>query len=278
MSFERLEIAASPCPNDVFILSGLIEKKVKLPFEITFKLTDIETLNTLALKREYPIIKASFAIYPLICEDYEILSCGSALGFGVGPILISREDFNLKEDEDFTGKRVALPGKYTTANFLYDLFFNGKGEKVFLFYHQIIPALLEKRVDLGVLIHEGRFVYKKYGFKLISDLGELWEKKTGAPLPLGGFFIKRELPKEIKKEVLQALRKSLEYAWKHKEEIYPLLKKYSQELDREVIFRHIETYVNKFTFRLEDEALSSLQIFMHLLGLKEDIQKYLWDI
>lgn len=275
MPFERVEIAASPCPNDVFILSGFLENKIQPPFEITFTFADIETLNELALEGKYPVVKASFAIYPLICEDYQILSCGSALGFGVGPILISRED--IKPDEDFSEKRIALPGKHTTAHFLYDFFFYGKGKKMFLFYHEVIPALLDKKADLGVLIHEGRFVYQKYGLKLISDLGELWERKTEAPLPLGGFFIKRNLSDEMKKEILRCLRKSLQYAWEHKEEVYPLLKKYAQELDKEVIFRHVETYVNRFTLRLEEEALEGLKIFMNFFGLKGDIQKFIWE-
>ncbi len=275
MSSERVEIAASPCPNDVFILSGLLEKKILTPFEITFKFADIETLNELALRKEIPVIKASFAIYPHICEDYEILSCGSALGFGVGPILISRDEFS--DERDLQGRKIALPGKFTTANFLYDFFFNGKGEKIFLPYHEIIPALLERKADFGVLIHEGRFVYEKYGLKLVCDLGELWEKKTTAPLPLGGFFIKRGLSDNLKKEILKVLRKSLQYAWEHREEVYPLLKQYAQELEKEVIFKHVETYVNRFTFRLEGEALYGLKIFMEFLGLRGGIKKFIWE-
>lgn len=275
MSFERVEIAASPCPNDIFLLSGLIERKVETPFEIIFRFADIETLNELALRREIPVIKASFGIYPQIFQEYQILSCGSALGFGVGPILVSRKDF--EENTDFTGKRIALPGKHTTANFLYDFFFGGKGEKCFLFYHEIIPALLEKRVDLGVLIHEGRFVYEKYGLKLLYDLGRLWEEKTASPLPLGGFFIKRELPEELKKEILKALRRSLKYAWEQKDLLYPLLKRYAQELEKEVILKHVEAYVNKFTYRLEGEALYGLKIFMEFNGLKGDIGDYIWE-
>lgn len=275
MYSERVEIAASPCPNDVFILSGLLYKKIQPSFEITIRLADIETLNELALKKEISVIKASFAIYPLIYEEYEILSCGSALGFGVGPILISQKEISI--NTELTGKRVAIPGRYTTANFLYDFFFNGKGDKIFLPYHEIIPALLNKKADFGVLIHEGRFVYENYGLKLVCDLGELWEKKTTSPLPLGGFFIKRGLSDKVKNEILSALRKSLQYAWEHKEEVYPLLKSYAQELDRAVIFKHVETYVNRFTYRLEGEALEGLKIFMNFLGLKGDIKKFIWE-
>lgn len=275
MPCERVEIAASPCPNDIFILAGLLEKKIQLPFEITFRFKDIETLNELALKKGPSVIKASFAIYSLIYEEYEILSCGSALGFGVGPILISQKE--ISSNIELIGKKIAIPGRHTTANFLYDFFFNGKGEKIYLLYNEIIPSLLSKKTDLGVLIHEGRFVYKKHGLKLVCDLGELWEKKTAAPLPLGGFFIKRNLPDEVKNEILAALRKSLQYAWEHKEEVYPLLKQYAQELDRSVIFEHVETYVNRFTYRLEGEALQGLKIFMNFLGLKGDIEEFIWD-
>jgi len=274
MSNQRVEVALSPCPNDVFILSGLLEKKIATPLEFSFHFADIETLNALALKGEVPVIKTSFALYPRLFETYEILSCGSALGFGVGPLLVSKRP--LKEN-DFSGLKVAIPGRYTTANFLYDFFFEGKGEKLYLPYHEIVPALLEEKADLGVLIHEGRFVYEKYGLVLIADLGELWEKKTGAPLPLGGFLVKRELPRKTKLEILRAFRDSLIYGLAHKEEVYPLLKRYAQELEREVIYRHVETFVNNYTFRLEGKALQGLSIFFDFLGLKEAPTKFIFE-
>lgn len=271
---KRVEIALSPCPNDVFFLSGLILKRVLPPFDLSFHFADIESLNESVLKKEFPVIKASFAIYPEIYKDYEILGAGSALGFGVGPILVSHTYLQ----ENFSGLKLALPGKYTTAHFLWNHFFGSFSvEKLFLPYNEIISALRARKVDLGLLIHEGRFVYEKYGLYKISDLGALWERETQAPLPLGGFFIKRDLPTEIKKEVLRIFRKSLEYASLHKEEVYPLLKQYAQEMEKEVIFKHIETYVNKYTYKLEGEGLEGLKIFLKHLGMEGNFPEFLWE-
>lgn len=270
-----MEIVLSPCPNDVFILSGLILKKIPTSLNISFQFADIETLNELLLQKKYPIIKASFAVYPEVYKEYQILGVGSALGYGVGPILVSKY---IHKDMDFTGLKVALPGKHTTAHFLWNYFYKFEVEKIFLTYDAIIPALLEGKADLGILIHEGRFVYEKYGLYLISDLGALWEKKHKALLPLGGFFIKRKISEETKNEIYALFKKSLDYAWANKEEVYMLLEKYAQELDREVIFRHIATYVNKYTYELEDEAKKGLKIFFETFGMRDPLEHYIWEV
>ncbi len=275
MHSERLEIALSPCPNDVFLVAGLILKKVPHSLDLTFHFVDIETLNEFLLEKKFPVIKGSFAVYSEILRDYEILGVGSALGFGVGPILVAKESHR---GGDFSGLKIALPGRHTTAHFLWNYFYgDAKVEKLFLPFNEIIPALLEGKADLGILIHEGRFVYQKYQLTLVSDLGALWERETKAPLPLGGFFIKRELPRPLKNEILKLFRQSLNYALSHREEVYPLLKEYAQELDKEVIFKHIDTYVNPFTYRLEGEGLRGLEIFLKALGLKEALSNYLWE-
>ena len=274
MLSKRVEIATSPCPNDVFLLSGLILKRIPTSLNLEFHFADIETLNNLALSKSYPVIKASFALYPRIEETYQILACGSAMGYGVGPLLVSRKKANLAESSCL---KVALPGRFTTAHFLFDHFYPHLTERIFLPYHQIIPALIKGEADLGVLIHEGRFVFAQYGLTLVADLGKLWEEKTKVPLPLGSFFIKRDYPPHLKGEILSLFRKSLDFAWEHKEELYPLLKKYAQELEREVIFSHVETYVNNYTYRLEGKALEGLRIFLKHLGLAFDPQLHLWE-
>ncbi len=271
---ERVEITASPCPNDVFILSGLILHKVLTPWEYSIRLADIETLNHWALQGAFPVIKASFALYPEIHSRYQILSCGSALGFGVGPLLVSRKEL---KGPDLENLKVGIPGKYTTAHFLFNFFYPEGCQKVFLGYHEIIPALLRGHIDLGVLIHEGRFVYSTYGLFLVQDLGALWEEKVKAPLPLGGFFIQRDLKEEKKNKILQDLRKSLDYAWKNSTEVYPLLKTHAQELSEEVISQHVKTYVNPFTFKLEGEAIRALKVFFEVLGIKEDPENFIWE-
>lgn len=269
---QRVEIALSFCPNDVFILSGLILEKIKSTLSLEFLFADIERLNNWALEARFPVIKTSFALYPHLATHYEILGCGTAMGFGVGPILVS-----LEEDLELSSKKVALPGKFTTANFLMELFFSQSYERVYLPYQEIIPSLLAKKVDFGVLIHEGRFVYQRYGLNLLADLGILWESKTGLPLPLGGFLIRRDLTRELKDEVLKLFRESLKYSQDHREEVYPLLKKYAQELDWDIIFKHVNTFVNDYTYRLKDEALAGLRVFFSHLGFQFNTEEHLWE-
>lgn len=278
MFSQRVEIALSPCPNDVFILSGLILGSIKTTLEVGFIFADIEELNTWALEGRFSVIKASFALYPQIASNYEIMGCGSAIGFGLGPLLVSLREVSFNPaNKNSINKRVALPGRFTTANFLMDFLFPQVYEKVYLPYHEIIPTLLAQRVDYGVLIHEGRFVFEKYGLKLVADLGKLWEQATKLPLPLGGFFIKRSLPEELKRTLLWSFRRSLEFAQKNRKEVYFLLKQHAQELEPEVIFKHVDTYVNRFTYKLTKEAVESFRVFFQYLRFAFDPKRDIWE-
>ncbi len=271
MSLPKLEIAISPCPNDVFIFSGLILKKVEIPVEVSFSFYDIEELNMLALKGSFPIIKASFALLKELCPCYQVLSVGSALGFGTGPVLVAKELPYPKPP------KVALPGFHTTAYLLFNLFFKDEAEKVFMPFYQIIPSLLKGEVDLGVLIHEGRFVYKDYGLKLVADLGSLWEETYRVPLPLGGIFVERSLSTTSKNFLLTAIQKSLDFAWANLPLVRPLLKKYAQELDDETIFKHIKTFVNDFTYSLKEEGKRALRILAQAQGLNLKEEDLFWE-
>jgi 1,4-dihydroxy-6-naphthoate synthase len=275
MLSEKLEIALSPCPNDVFIVSGIILKKIKSPFEVNFYFEDIETLNNLAIKRVFPIIKASFAIWNFIFSDYELLPVGSALGFGVGPLLVGLKSYSI---EDFSKLKIAIPGKYTTAHMLFNFYYQDKIEKIFVKYDQVIPFLLEGKTELGILIHEGRFLYYKYGLHKILDLGEYWEKITKAPLPLGGFFIKKALSKKIKNEIVNLFRKSINWAKNNWGEVFPLLKNYAQEMEEEIIKKHVDTYVNEYTYELKDFALEGLTILKDFLNIKKSLKDLIWGI
>lgn len=275
MLSEKLEIALSPCPNDVFIVSGIILKKIKSPFEVNFYFEDIETLNNLAIKRVFPIIKASFAIWNFIFSDYELLPVGSALGFSVGPLLVGLKSYSI---EDFSKLKIAIPGKHTTAHMLFNFYYPDKIEKIFVKYDQVIPFLLEGKTELGILIHEGRFLYYKYGLHKILDLGEYWEKITKAPLPLGGFFIKKALSKKIKNEIVNLFRKSINWAKNNWEEVFPLLKSYAQEMEEEIIKKHVDTYVNEYTYELKDFALEGLTILKDFLNIKKSLKDLIWGI
>ncbi len=274
MSSERVEIALSPCPNDVFILAGLLLNKVTSSLSYSFTFKDIENLNELALSKSFSVIKASFALYPQITESYQVLSTGAALGFGIGPLLVKKANQNSKAEEIIVG----IPGKYTTAHFLFKLFYKGSYKKAFLPYFEIIPALLREEITWGILIHEGRFIFEKYGLSLITDLGVIWEEKLKVPRPLGGFFIKRNLPEDLKNTILRDFRKSLKWAKENKEATLPILKQYAQELDPAIIFKHVETYVNHYTFRLEKEALEGLKKFLDIENYSWNPKKDLWEI
>lgn len=275
MHNQKLEVALSPCPNDVFIISGIFLKKWELPFEFIFHFEDIETLNNLAIKGLFPVIKTSFAIWHLIYNKYELLPVGTALGFGVGPLLVGNKPYSI---EEFDKLKIALPGKYTTAHFLFNFFYPKKIEKVFVSYDKIIPFLLEGKADIGVLIHEGRFVYSKYHLYKIVDLGEYWESVNQAPLPLGGFFVQKELSEKIKNTITQLFRESINWAKNNWKEVFPLLKLYAQELDEETIKKHIDTYVSEYTYELRDLALKGITIFKDLLGIKDPLKNLVWGI
>uniref|UniRef100_A0A7C4P197 1,4-dihydroxy-6-naphthoate synthase n=1 Tax=Thermodesulfobacterium geofontis TaxID=1295609 RepID=A0A7C4P197_9BACT len=248
---------------------------MKSPFEVNFYFEDIETLNNLAIKRAFPIIKASFAIWNFIFFDYELLPVGSALGFGVGPLLVGLKSYSI---EDFSKLKIAIPGKHTTAHMLFNFYYQDKIEKIFVKYDQVIPFLLEGKTELGILIHEGRFLYYKYGLHKILDLGEYWEKITKAPLPLGGFFIKKALSKKIKNEIVNLFRKSINWAKNNWGEVFPLLKNYAQEMEEEIIKKHVDTYVNKYTYELKDFALEGLTILKDFLNIKKSLKDLIWGI
>ncbi len=271
MHQSKLEVAISPCPNDVFIFSGIILQKVESPVDFEVHFYDIEQLNRFALKGSYPVIKASFAILSELSEGYQVLNVGSALGFKTGPIVVAKTLPYPKKP------RVGLPGEHTTANLLFRNFFPEDYEEVFLPFHQIIPNLLEGNIDLGVLIHEGRFVYERYGLKLVSDLGLLWGEKHNLPLPLGGIFIRKDLPSELKWMVLKGIKDSLAFAKENWEEVLPLLKKYAQELDEETIKWHVETFVNDFTESLGQDGVLAIKTLLKYQGVKdEDMKDLFW--
>ncbi len=273
MYCSSLEIALSPCPNDVFIVSALLLKKIATPVELKFHFEDIETLNHWAINRKYPVIKTSFAIWNYLFSDYYLSPVGSALGFGVGPLLVGNKAYSI---QDFPDLKIAIPGKHTTAHFLFNFFYQGKIEKVFVRYDKIIPYLLKNKAQLGILIHEGRFVYSNYGLTKLVDLGAFWENKNQAPIPLGGFFIKKDLPDKTKNAIIKVFKESLNWAKMNLKEVLPLLKKYAQELDEKVIKNHVETYVNEYTFDLRDEALKGLEVLKNLLNIEKPLENLIW--
>jgi len=281
----KLSLGFSPCPNDTFIFDAMIHQKIDtegLSFDVIFD--DVETLNQKAFRAELDITKLSYHAYAYLTENYVLLHAGSALGFGVGPLLIcakpeySSIDFESLKSH-FSYLKIGIPGKYTTANFLLSLAFPEAKNKIEMKFSEIESALLNHQIDMGVIIHENRFTYQEKGLKKIIDLGEFWENLTRGPIPLGGIMIKRDLPEEIKQKVNRIIRRSVEYAFDHPESGMDFICSLSQEMSLEVINKHIELYVNKFSLDLGVEGKKAVQTFFdeaHKVGIIPETKQNLF--
>jgi 1,4-dihydroxy-6-naphthoate synthase len=234
-----------------------------LSFDTT--LADIENLNNYALQNKFDIIKISYAFYPKISDKYQILDSGSALGYGNGPILVSKYPIDISKVESI---QVAIPGINTTANFLLSIAFPGIQKKIEIIFSDIEDAVISGRVDAGLLIHEGRFTYQKKGLKLIADLGKWWEQHTNLAIPLGGIMIKRALPEKIKISVNKILKNSISHAFRHPLEASAYIKANAQEMDNDVIHEHIKLYVNEYSLDLGPKGRKAIEnLFEKALGL-----------
>ncbi|KQS41188.1 menaquinone biosynthesis family protein [Pedobacter sp. Leaf194] len=258
----KLTLGFSPCPNDTFIFDALIHHKIDtegLEFEVLFD--DVETLNQKALKGELDITKLSFHAFAYVADQYALLDAGSALGFGVGPLLISKKDFSGGLDANL---KVGIPGKYTTANFLLGIAYPQLQNKELMVFSEIEAALLEEQIDLGLIIHENRFTYQDKGLNKIVDLGDYWEKLTGCAIPLGGIVINRNLDKEIQLKVNRLIRQSVEYAFAHPKSCIEFIKQHAQEMDEAVMYKHIDLYVNKYSINLGEEGRKAVDTLFKL--------------
>jgi 1,4-dihydroxy-6-naphthoate synthase len=258
---RTLSLGYSPCPNDTFIFYALVHSKIDTG-DLSFKevLLDVETLNKMALSAELDITKISYHAFGHLREDYCLLRSGSAMGRNCGPLIVSKEDYTLK---DLKGKRIAIPGRLTTANLLLQLLtFDSEiqlSSTIEMPFHKIMDSVAKGDVDAGLIIHEGRFTYSFYGLKRIVDLGEWWEDTTGLPLPLGAILAKRNLGEDLINRVDSFIRNSIEYSLNHKEESGVYIKQHSQELEGQVIEQHINLYVNDFSLDISKEGLSAVR-------------------
>ena len=252
----KLTLGFSPCPNDTFIFEALIHHKIDtegLEFEVVFD--DVETLNKKAFKAELDVTKLSYHAFAYALKDYVLLDAGSALGFGVGPMLICKAPHDLNDPN----LRVGIPGKYTTANFLLSLAYPHLKNKKEMVFSDIEQRLINNEIDVGLIIHENRFTYQNKGLIKVKDLGEYWEETTDCAIPLGGIVIKRSLSDEIKQKVNQLIRKSVEFAFENPKSALPFIKQYAQEMEESVMYQHIDLYVNKYSVNLGDEGKKAIK-------------------
>ena len=244
----KLSLGFSPCPNDTFIFDAMIHQKIDtegLEFDVVME--DVEQLNQKAFKGDLDITKLSYHAFAYVFENYALLQSGSALGNNCGPLLIAKKSLS---NEEIEHAKIAIPGKYTTANFLLSLAFPNIKNKVEMLFSEIEDAVLNEDVDVGLIIHENRFTYASKGLIELMDLGEYWESTTQLPIPLGGIVVKRILPHPIQSKIDRVLKRSVEFAMKNPDQTLDFVSQYAQEMEPKVMFQHINLYVNNFTVDL----------------------------
>ena len=261
MNKQIIPIGFSPCPNDTFIFDALVNQKINtgnLQFEPV--LEDVQTLNFWALEGKLPVTKLSYGVLPLVLNRYNLLHSGSALGRGVGPLLITKGDIAAGEISE---SLIAIPGENTTAHLLFSLAYPGAKNKIFLRYNEIENFVLSGK-GLGVIIHENRFTYADKGLKKITDLGDYWEKQTGNPIPLGGIVISKNMQPQIQQVVDALIKQSIQFAFSNYPELNDYIRMHSQEMSEEVMRKHIDLYVNEYSLDLGEEGINAVR---KLLGI-----------
>lgn len=257
----EFEIGFSPCPNDTFIFDALVNHKIDTK-GYTFKvhLQDVQTLNEWAIAGKLPFSKISYGVWPLVKNNYSLLTSGGALGKGVGPLLVYKEDASRPEGKpDASTMRVAIPGVNTTAHLLFSLAFPNVTNKEFLVFNEIENAVLNGKVDAGVIIHENRFTYADKGLSKWMDLGTYFEETFNAPIPLGGIIARNDINANEIAIIDDLIKQSVQYAFANSCDMLPdYVKHHSQEMSEQVMRQHIDLYVNDFTVDMGDTGRKAI--------------------
>ena len=262
----KLTLGFSPCPNDTFIFDAMVHGRIDTEgLEFDYFLADVEELNRKAFSGTPDITKMSIHAFAYAAKDYMILDAGAALGHRNGPLLISRSKPGAI---DVNKARIAIPGKYTTANLLFSIAWPDSTNKTEYLFSDIEDILLRDVADAGLIIHETRFTYEKKGLHKIADMGEYWEKLTGLPIPLGIIGVNRKLPQDIALKINRIVKRSLEYAYQDSLASFDFVSSNAREMDAEVMNKHIKLYVNKFTLNLGKEGKSAISDLFSLASEK----------
>jgi 1,4-dihydroxy-6-naphthoate synthase len=255
----KLSLGISTCPNDTFAFHGILRRAVDLRgLEFDVRLLDVQQLNEQLAAGALDYSKASFYASLHLAGRYGVVRAGSALGMGVGPLLLAARDGAVPGAES----RVLCPGAWTTAALLFQCLHPEARRIEHRVFSEIMPALKRDEADFGVVIHEGRFTYRQEGLALVEDLGVSWERLTGGPVPLGGILGRLEIPDEVHVRFCAVLRDSISYAYAHRDEVFATMQRYAQELEPDVIWSHVDLYVNEYTVDLGQtgvDALATLQ-------------------
>ncbi|MEO6829213.1 MAG: MqnA/MqnD/SBP family protein [Acidobacteriaceae bacterium] len=254
---REISIAHSPDSDDAFMFYGLATEKVRVPgYRFSHTLTDIETLNQKAMTEAfYDVTAISFHAYPYVQENYALMPCGGSVGEGYGPMIVAKRSYSLDEVRRV---KIAVPGKLTTANLVLQMALPGVETEIVPF-DEIIPQVLADKFDAGLIIHEGQLTYLRDGLKCVLDMGTWWRDLTGLPLPLGGNAIRRSLGTPVHRMMNQALRDSVGYALKHREEALAHAMQYARDLDTESANRFVGMYVNERTLDYGEDGKEAIR-------------------
>ncbi|MGW4380034.1 1,4-dihydroxy-6-naphthoate synthase [Kitasatospora sp. NPDC004531] len=258
---EPLSVAYSPCPNDTFVFHAWAHGLVAGADAPEVRFADIDITNGLAERGELDVLKISYGQLPWVLDEYALLPCGGALGRGCGPLVLTAAPIDAAE---LAGRRVAVPSERSTAYLLFRLWAaeavpGGFGEIVVLPFHEIMPAVRDGRVDAGLVIHEARFTYQRYGLHCLADMGEAWEAATGLPIPLGAIVARRSLGAERLRELADTVRSSVRQAWADPAASRQYVLAHAQEMDPAVADQHIGLYVNEFTPDLGEDGYAAVR-------------------
>jgi len=247
-----LSLAVSPCPNDTFVFHALVHGLIPGAPEVNLTFADVDVTNTAAERGEFDLVKVSYAALPWLLDDYDLLQAGGALGRGCGPLLLTRD-----AGRQMSGATVAVPGDRTTAYLLFRLWSaaNPPARVEVVPFHQIMPGVAEGRYDAGLVIHEARFTYPRYGLTSLVDLGEWWEADTGLPIPLGAILARKGTVDPA--EATEWIRTSVSMAWANPDASRDFILANAQEMEPEVVEQHIKLYVNEFTLELGRDGLAA---------------------
>jgi len=261
---RTVRLAISTCPNDTFAFHGLLTRAVDwrgLDFRI--ELLDIAALNAGLARGDFDVCKASFAAALAVAGDIVVLPTGSALGFGVGPLLLAAEPGSVPSDP----RQLTLcPGGSTTAALLFGMFHPRTTRVEHVVFSEIMPRLRDRTADFGVCIHEGRFTWQARALHLVEDLGARWEEETACPLPLGGIVASRRLPVPVIAAVQRVIRDSLELALADPAAALPTMRAHAREFDDRVLMQHVDLYVNEWTIDLGATGRRALDEFSGRVG------------
>lgn len=253
---RELTFGYSPCPNDTFAFHALSHGLVECSFRIRPVLLDIEELNRRAHTGEFDLTKLSVGAFAAVGDRYTLLRSGAALGHGVGPLVVARESLPFAQAVQ---RRLAIPGRETTAYRLLRLAAPAIGDVVEMRYDRILRAVADGDVDAGLIIHESRFTYADHGLSKVIDLGDWWERETHLPVPLAGICARSDLAPALRDEAERAIRASVQYAFDHPDASRDYVRAHAQEMSADVCAQHIALYVNEHSLDIGTDGLAAIQ-------------------